>query len=261
MYFVCRMKNCFFFQCNDIRKEFWVVFDCCIKILDKSSFKTYFFKDSNKKRQFHRKKRDSSSRCWLRKVISNTNNKNLLSHEIRNFKEHYMKLHCFQFNLKDKKNVPEEKTFHFVKISLLLHLPLSLSTLSLQFVSNGIEQSDPAQPSMQTHLYSPSSKVHCPLREQPFSHPAAASDVRKEEKKYNLWIFSHFFREFMTHASKKGRNMIFSRYKLCMKANKSYSTLLLISYFRYCLSMYTVDMLICATQKKVYIYVIFCEKW
>lgn len=143
----------------------------------------------------------------------------------------------------------------------MLHLPLSLSTLSLQFVSNGIEQSDPAQPSMQTHLYSPSSKVHCPLREQPFSHPAAAMWCEEgRKKKYNLWIFSHFFREFMTHASKKGRNMIFSRYKLCMKANKSYSTLLLISYFRYCLSMYTVDMLICATQKKVYIYVMFFAK-
>lgn len=87
---------------------------------------------------------------------------------------------------------PKKKTFHFVKISLLLHLPLSLSTLSLQFVSNGIEQSDPAQPSMQTHLYSPSSKVHCPLREQPFSHPAAASDVRKEEKS-TIYEFSAIF--------------------------------------------------------------------
>lgn len=83
-------------------------------------------------------------------------------------------------------------SFHFIQSSVLffspyskfgptmstlsskncLNLPLSLSTLSLQFISNGMEQSDPAHPSIQTHRYSPSSNVHCPLREQPFSQPA-----------------------------------------------------------------------------------------
>lgn len=51
-------------------------------------------------------------------------------------------------------------------------LPSSLSTPSSHTISSGIEQSDPAQPSMQLHRYSPSSSVHCPWREQPFSHPA-----------------------------------------------------------------------------------------
>lgn len=57
--------------------------------------------------------------------------------------------------------------------TIIFCLPWSLSTLSLQSISNASEQSVPAQPSMQTHLYSPSSSVHWPCREQPFSHPAA----------------------------------------------------------------------------------------
>jgi hypothetical protein len=49
---------------------------------------------------------------------------------------------------------------------------LSLSRLSLQLVSRGIEQSVPAQPSIQLQWYSPSSSVHWPWREHPFSQPA-----------------------------------------------------------------------------------------
>ncbi|CAH1964531.1 unnamed protein product [Acanthoscelides obtectus] len=41
----------------------------------------------------------------------------------------------------------------------------------------GILQSDPAHPCMHTHLYSPSSKVHCPWPEQPFSQPAVKEKV------------------------------------------------------------------------------------
>lgn len=62
-------------------------------------------------------------------------------------------------------------------------LPLSLSMLSLQFISNGVEQSEPAHPSMQSHRYSPSSNVHWPWREQPFSQPAVNWE-RERGKKY-----------------------------------------------------------------------------
>lgn len=58
-------------------------------------------------------------------------------------------------------------------------LPLSLSMPSLQFISNGVEQSDPAHPSIQSHRYSPSSSVHWPWREQPFSQPAVNWEKKK----------------------------------------------------------------------------------
>lgn len=58
--------------------------------------------------------------------------------------------------------------------SLVQYLPPSLSILSLQFISSAIEQSLPAQPSIQSQRYSPFSSVHCPCREQPFSQPAVA---------------------------------------------------------------------------------------
>lgn len=81
-------------------------------------------------------------------------------------------------------------------------------------------------------------------------------------KKSTIYDFSDIFffaREFMmsVRRKKRGENMIFSRYKLCMKANKSYSTLLLISYFLYCLSMHVRTLLICA--KKKFIFMLFCE--
>ena len=59
-----------------------------------------------------------------------------------------------------------------------------MSTLSLQFISNGIEQSVPAQPSMQTQRYSPSSSVHWPCREHPFSHPAIQKHWIKKNREF-----------------------------------------------------------------------------
>lgn len=52
------------------------------------------------------------------------------------------------------------------------HLPSSLSSLSLQESSSAMEQSVPAQPSAHEQRYTPSSRRHCPWREQPFGQPA-----------------------------------------------------------------------------------------
>ena len=64
-----------------------------------------------------------------------------------------------------------------------INLPWSLSILSLQFISNWMEQSEPDQPSMHTHLYSPSSSVHWPWREHPFSQPASGNWCKNKERK------------------------------------------------------------------------------
>lgn len=79
-------------------------------------------------------------------------------------------------------NEKEKKSLNGRKEAFSESLPLSLSMLSLQFISSGMEQSDPAHPSIQSQRYSPSSSEHWPWREHPFSHPAVKGRRRK------IWI-------------------------------------------------------------------------